>query len=302
MKKGIGLLCVLAFINAGAQNIIANAELKAKNVNRVKIEGSFVDVFVKKGDEVYFKGTIEGDGDKGDYKFDTNIKESTLIIRVLKERKLGWRGFKTIESRIDLVIPNGVELDIVNSSGDVEVYNLRASESKIRSTSGDILLKGVISNLMVETSSGDIEIYDLIGDSKIRSTSGDQDFNNVKGTLETTASSGDITFIEFEGDIKSTATSGDVKFRDGKGSIKIRTTSGDIDGEDITLNGNSSFEATSGNVRVDFTNNIEDISFNLSATSGGLQVGSQESGNRLIIDSGMYMVRGFTTSGDQEYK
>ena len=123
----------------------------------------------------------------------------------------------------------------------------------------------------------------------------------MKGSIKSTASSGDITFIDFDGDLEIEATSGDVELKTGKGTLSVRTSSGEIDGDEITLTGDADFDATSGNIEVDFTNDLSDLSFDLSATSGDLEVGRQEAEKRLKIERGGYTVRGVTSSGDQEY-
>lgn len=302
MKKYICTLAILGASTAWSQNILAKAELEAENVDEVKIEGSFVDVFVNKGDRVYFKGEITGSGDEGDYRFETDIVGKTLVIRVDRQRDKSWRNYRITESRIDLTIVDGVKLDIDNSSGDVNVANLRASTSKIEASSGDITLRSIIANLEVETSSGDIDIDGLTGDSEIESTSGDQDIFNTKGDIDTRASSGDITISGFNGKIEVQATSGDVEIRKGVGSIRARTSSGNIDGYGIELNDNCYFDATSGDIEIDFTNDLDELSFDLTATSGDLEVGSRSGEKRMVIDRGGIKISGTTSSGSQEYE
>ena len=50
-------LSILSFQLLG-QNVLAKAELIAENVNEVRVDGSFVDVYVTKGDQVTFKGNL----------------------------------------------------------------------------------------------------------------------------------------------------------------------------------------------------------------------------------------------------
>lgn len=302
MKRLLILLLSISVGYSYAQNVIAESDLEAENVNEVRIDGSFVDVYVKKGEKVTFKGIIRGNGDKGDYRFDTDIVGSALVIRVVNNRDKKWGNYRINESRMDITIPENVKLDIDNSSGDIYVANLRASESKIEASSGDVTLKSIVANLEIETSSGDIEIDGLIGDSEIESTSGDQELYDVKGDIESQASSGDITFARFEGTIDVEATSGDVEIRGGEGKMKIRTTSGEIDGNGVRITGNCYFNASSGNIEIDFANDLDDLSFDLSATSGDLEVGSRSAEKRLVIDRGGYKVTGVTSSGDQEYE
>lgn len=302
MKNILSLITLVLCVSGFAQNTLAKAELEAENVDEVRIEGSFVDVYVNSGDKVYFKGIITGSGDEGDYSFDTDIVGKTLVIRVDRRNSNSWKNFKITESRIDLTIIDGVKLDIDNSSGDVNVANLRASTSNIEATSGDITLRSIVANLNVETSSGDIDIDGLTGDSEIESTSGDQEIYNSKGNIETRASSGDITISGFKGRIEVQATSGDVEIRKGVGAIKARTSSGNIDGYGIELNDNTYFDATSGNIEIDFVNDLDDLSFDLTATSGDLEVGNRSGEKRLVIDRGGIKVIGTTSSGDQEYE
>lgn len=302
MKKLVYALAILTIVPAFSQNTLAKAELEAENVDEVRIEGSFVDVYVNKGEKVYFKGKITGSGDEGDYRFETDIVGKTLVIRVDRQRDKSWRNYRITESRIDLTIIDGVKLDIDNSSGDVNVANLRASTSKIEASSGDITLRSIIANLEVETSSGDIDIDGLTGDSEIESTSGDQDIFNTKGNIETRASSGDITISGFNGKIEVQATSGDIEIRKGVGAIRARTSSGNIDGYAIEANDNCYFDATSGDVEIDFSNDLDDMSFDLTATSGDLEVGNRSGEKRLVIERGGIKVIGTTSSGSQEYE
>lgn len=302
MRKLIIALILPISLSAFSQNTLAKAELEAENIDEVRIEGSFVDVYVKSGERVYFKGVITGSGDEGDYSFDTDIVGKTLVIRVGRKTNRNWKNYRINESRIDLTIVDGVKLDIDNSSGDVNVANLRASESKIEASSGDITLRSIVANLSVETSSGDIDIDGLTGDSDIESTSGDQEIFNSKGNIETRASSGDITISGFNGKIEIQTTSGDVEIRKGVGAIKARTTSGEIDGYAIEINDNCYFDATSGNIEIDFVNDLDELSFDLTATSGDLEVGNRSGEKRLVIDRGGLKVIGTTSSGDQEYE
>ncbi|WP_421765178.1 DUF4097 family beta strand repeat-containing protein [Ekhidna sp.] len=302
MKKLIIAFILPLSFAAFSQNTLAKAELEAENVDEVRIEGSFVDVYVNSGDRVYFKGIITGNGDEGDYSFDTDIIGKTLVIRVDRKTNRNWKNYRLNESRIDLTIVDGVRLNIDNSSGDVNVANLRASESKIEASSGDITLRSIVANLDVETSSGDIDIDGLTGDSDIESTSGDQEIFNSTGNIETRASSGDITISGFNGKIEVQTTSGDVEIRKGVGAIKARTTSGEIDGYAIEINDNCYFDATSGNIEIDFTNDLDELSFDLTATSGDLEVGNRSGEKRLVIERGGLKVIGTTSSGDQEYE
>ena len=301
MKKLLALSLLLIGGITYAQNTIAYSELEVENIEEVRIDGSFCDIYVENGNRNYLKAVIEGRGGKGDYEFDTEIVGSTLLVKVIK-RDRGYRGYNINEAKIELTIQDNVELDIDNSSGDIFISDLRSDESRIEASSGDITLKQIKANLTVETSSGDISIDDMVGALDMESTSGDQKIYNTRGDIETQSSSGDITVVSFDGTLELEATSGDIEIRGGLGALDIKTTSGNIEGEGIELIDDAVFRASSGDVEIDFENDIADLSFDLIATSGELRAGGKSGEKKLYIDRGGYRVTGVTSSGDQEYE
>ncbi len=301
MKIQLTICGLLIGLSLMAQNQIASAELEAQNVNEVKVEGSFCDVYVERGNRNYVKASIIGRGNEGDFEFDTDIIGSTLIVRVIRQNRSSWRSYNTTEAKIELTIKDGVSLDIDNSSGDVFVSDLNTSESKIEASSGDITLKRINANLEVETSSGDISIDGLEGDLEMESTSGDQEVSNLVGNLDTRASSGDITIEDFDGELDLEATSGDIELIGGRGVLYLKTTSGNIDGDDIELTGDSNLRASSGDIEIDFENPIDELSFDLTSSSGNLDVGNRSGEKKLYIRRGGITVIGVTSSGNQEY-
>ncbi|MEP5612876.1 MAG: DUF4097 family beta strand repeat-containing protein [Cyclobacteriaceae bacterium] len=301
MKSILTIAAVLSCGISFGQTIIASAKLEAKNIKEVRVEGSFCDVYVEKGDRNYLDAIIEGKGEEGDYEFDTDISGSTLIIKVVKRDRSNWRSWNMTEAKIELTLKDGVQLDIENSSGDVFVTGLETEDSEIEATSGDITLERITANLEVETSSGDISINQLVGELELESTSGDQEIYNTKGSIDSRASSGDLTISDFEGDIVLEATSGDVDIRGGVGRVSVITSSGNIDGNGIGLTGDAYFKASSGNIEIDFENDLSELSFDLTATSGDLDVGNRSAEKKLYIDRGGFEVVGITSSGDQEY-
>ncbi|MEM9896393.1 MAG: DUF4097 family beta strand repeat-containing protein [Bacteroidota bacterium] len=304
MNKTITLILtgVFACNVAFSQDILAKGKEEFGKISSIEIDGSFVDVYVRKGDKAVFEGIIEGSGDEGDYVFEVNEYGDRVSIEVENRRRGSWGSYKLTKARIDITLPDGVTLDIDNSSGDVFVSNMRNTRSEIKASSGDITVKNIISNLELSTSSGDIEVENLVGDSDIRSTSGDQSFSETKGNITTESTSGNIRFETFEGDLRVEATSGDLYFRKGKGGLKARTTSGEIDGVYIEITKNTYFDSTSGNIEIDFENDVDELSFDLKSSSGDLEIGSKSGEGRFIIDRGGFKVTGVSSSGDQEYE
>lgn len=290
-------IIVLSF-GCKAQNVLASVELEAENVTSVRIEGSFCDVVAKPGTTTYFKGMIEGSGDPDDYRIDTDIVGDELVIEV-KKRGGSWNRLS--KSLLELTIKNGVNLSVDNSSGNIEAGDIEAEKYSFEASSGDIDLEGVLGNMKVSTTSGDIEIREARGRLDVETTSGDQELENIIGSLDFESTSGEVSIRGFECDIIGEATSGDISLYDGSGMLKLRTTSGEIEGSRIKLTGDAEFRANSGDIEMELANSLEEMSFDLEASSGDLRVGNRSGEDELYIRNGGIWIRGITSSGSQRY-
>lgn len=301
MRIALFILLATLIFRLQGQNVIAKFEKSTPNAKKVKIEGAFVDVYVKRGDRNYLTGIIEGNGEEGDYEFNV-VEGSICSVSVNSHNKgFGWSSNRITKARIDITLMTGVGLEISNSSGDINLRNIATPDVYITTSSGDVSLMNTISNLDLKTTSGDIDIQGLKGDSNIKSTSGDQNLRDVMGTITMVSTSGDIKIDKFDGDLDVRATSGDIDIRGGKGTLNVKTTSGEIEGEDVLLRGNTFFKATSGDIAFEFLNEVSELSFDLRASSGDLEVGNRSAEKKLVIDRGDFLVSGETSSGDQEY-
>jgi len=113
-------------------------------------------------------------------------------------------------------VPDGLALDIRDSSGDMRLKNT--------------------GNLKIKDSSGDIEIDDARGDVSISDSSGDIDITGAGGDVVVESdSSGDIAAADIEGGVLVvTDSSGDIDATRVRDDFVVeRDSSGDIDARDI---------------------------------------------------------------------
>jgi hypothetical protein len=137
---------------------------------------------------------------------------NTLIIKAVLPEAEGFLGY----ARMDMVIalPDSIDLNVSDSSGDAEIENVRA--------------------LVLTDSSGDLEIRNVRGDLSLTDSSGDLEIEQVGGGVTLTDSSGDVEIEQVAGKIKiDIDSSGGIRI-DQAGSVHILTdSSGDIDIEDV---------------------------------------------------------------------
>jgi hypothetical protein len=140
----------------------------------------------------------------------------------------------------DMVVDNASVEHIQDSSGDIEVSDIRSSLA-IEDSSGDIDIRGMSGKLTLGDSSGDIDVVDLQGDLLIKhDSSGDIDISRVTGDVEIEQdSSGNIDIADVDGQvIIGIDSAGDIDINkvgksvtignDGSGTVKVSDVKGDL--------------------------------------------------------------------------
>ena len=319
MKYLIVLIGILLMpFYSSSQTVYAEVDAKFDGIKRVEIEGRFVDVNIlgTDADEVDLKGIIRGKLREGkDFEF--KHRQEGVVLKVWIEAPRSIMG--RFEAKLTLKVPYSMDIDIRNSSGDIYIEEIVADKMKLVTTSGDVELKNIETQLNTSATSGDLEIDYLKGTISAGSTSGDQKFSHIRASVSTRATSGDFLFSDVLGDLSTKTTSGDLQFENIDGRISnvstsgnltidkaqtilnLTTTSGDISGDGIELIGDSKFKSTSGDISMNF-NNIDDKSFDLKASSGDLRAGSRSADRKLYMKNGDVWIYGISSSGDQNYR
>jgi len=134
---------------------------------------------------------------------------------------------------LEIRVPGDLRVEVDTGSGDVDARNLDAFSYK--AGSGDLELRDVSGNVVVEVGSGDVEAEN-VGTFVLTATgSGDIEVDRVKGAVQVgRVGSGDVTFTKVGGSVDiERVGSGDVVLRDVEGNVRI----GSIGSGDVTVNG-----------------------------------------------------------------
>jgi len=199
-------------------------------------------------------------------------------------------------------VPHECEIEIGNSSGDVLVEGIRSNETQIQTSSGDMEIKGSSTDLELSSSSGEILIKDCDGSKDLRASSGDITVSNAEGDIKVETSSGKQDFNEIKGDISAHSSSGEIYIANHGGGLNLESSSGRQTGRDIRLTRDSSFRTSSGKIDFDFINEIEDFTFDLTSSSGKIEVGSTNAKGRVVTGKGKILIKGKSSSGEQIYR
>lgn len=314
MNKVVKYICIGAAIAAGAGIIIAligrafsgnvhsetfsisfgdtitvtaddciNEKSELKEFSSLHIDATMVDIEIVKGDK---------------YELEVNVPEE-LIPEVteeggklyIKQPKNENIAMNVVNAKLyyKITVPNDdvIDTEIVVTSGDVAVKDVNL-EGMIQQTSGDSSISGVKSEkLVLEATSGSALIQDAEVDIiEAGRTSGDAKLCGVKSSK-----------------LDINATSGEIEIDDSDISdVTAEVTAGDIEAERLTVD-NFTVGGTSAEVDLQLVGNVEDYDFDISTTSGDIEVGGTSSEHSYKTSGGKdKKINISTTSGDVEIK
>lgn len=306
MKRTLfGVIFTTAFLYSAFATAQHKVDETFSDIDEVEVEGRSANVKIvgKNTDKVRLTGEIQADDDDDDYKIRYEKDGDVLKVWIEKPNKSwSWSwGSNKGESFIRLEVPVKTEVNVENSSGNVQVENIDESVT-VEASSGNVDIKDVKGRLRAEASSGNVYISDVKGNVTSETSSGRQTISDIDGDLESKASSGSIRVSEVKGRMELETSSGEIKLDDVKGKLKAKSTSGGISGSEVALTGDSEFKSTSGSIRIDLSNDIEEVDFDLHGSSGSLKAGSSQGKGDLVINNrGKIKVYGKSSSGSQRY-
>jgi DUF4097 and DUF4098 domain-containing protein YvlB len=253
-----------------------------RGIKRIEVKGEFCDVNVKTHSENYviLQGNIgNGCGDvlmlgrriykRKEYKLKFEKLGSLLKVWIESEKpaeRVLIKGEVNEHSILNLTVPENMDMDIANSSGDIHVKDLTNKLLNFRTQFGDISVENIHSDLVLSSSSGNITANAITGDLKTVSSFGDQLLITIIGNIKLNSSSGNITvkcltgnaevhssfgFQKFEnitGNLVSVASSGDLIVKHLKGNASSRSSFGEQRYEDVE--GDISSNASSGDIKI----------------------------------------------------
>jgi DUF4097 and DUF4098 domain-containing protein YvlB len=145
-------------------------------------------------------------------------------------------GFCYRSLDLQIEVPENMALEVNDSSGDMLLRNVANME--LKDSSGDIDIEDARGSISIRDSSGDIDIDEAMGDLTIESdSSGDIYASDIEGTvLVEQDSSGDMRFTHVSKDVVvERDSSGDITATDVGGDFRVlKDGSGDIRYEDVT--------------------------------------------------------------------
>ena len=167
-------------------------------------------------------------------------KQAEIVVQLPDTDDGGsWSGNNYAYLDLELEVPEHIQLNVKDSSGDLEMKGV--GPVTVQDSSGDLDMSLVSGSVSIRDSSGEIELSDIAGDVTIESDSSGGIFGKgIEGTvLVENDSSGDIDFRDVGEDfVVESDSSGDISAdrvggnfhvqRDGSGSISATNVEGEV--------------------------------------------------------------------------
>jgi hypothetical protein len=152
------------------------------------------DVTIKYNYHIDAKGLFSRNKD-GQCKLSYEINNSVLTLQV-KRSNQSYSGISTLSetSKIDMHIPEGIDVRMDSDLGDIAADGLKGSNIKLQSSLGDITAQNCSGNIDLNTARGDISLNDVQGKITSNTDMGDITGEGVTATAacSLTTSLGDI--------------------------------------------------------------------------------------------------------------
>lgn len=129
-----------------------------------------------------------------------------------------WFGNSSARIDLELTVPNSAMLDVMDSSGDLQIE--KVASLKLMDSSGSLMVSHVSGNVELTDSSGGIRL-NHIKSVTLTDSSGDIDAANIKGDF--------VVLVDSSGDMDVESVAGNVLVKvDSSGSISVEDVQGDF--------------------------------------------------------------------------
>src|SRR5471030_730175 len=119
----------------------------------------------------------------------------------------------------------------------------------VKSKSADVVVRGAIGGLTVQTASGDVEAERVLGGINVKSASGDVSVREIAGGASVQTASGDIELEVVRVAVSIATASGNVTIGEAYDNVSSNTVSGD-QSHGAVMTGHVSAHSVSGDVRI----------------------------------------------------
>lgn len=195
--------------------------------------------------------------------------DSDIEISIKNRNNNNWKNWENqYNVSCEIYVPIETSCDLRSSDGDIKIKGLTANQKCITSD-GDVYGSKITGQLSCTTSDGDVEIYYIQGMTTIATSDGDVKAETVEGDTKFVTSDGDIELYNITGTISARTSDGDITFTDCSGIVDAQTSDGDVKGNLFKLKNRLSVITSDGDIDVIIP---DGLSFNVKLKGSDLSI------------------------------
>jgi len=225
------------------------------NIEVVAMEGKKTDVFfiVEKYNKVL---TISREELEKEFIVEVVQTGNSLSI-VVKHRNeassFNWKDRMEVSFRLQ--VPKETACDMRTSDGNISLKGL-TRDQKVKTSDGNIEVSSITGSLLGSTSDGNINIQKIAGAVDLKTSDGNIRLDDIRGDARASTSDGNILVNKISGNTTLKTSDGDISFADLSGSLNAATSDGNVNGNLVQLKGELAIKTSDGNISVAIPGNI----------------------------------------------
>jgi len=225
------------------------------NIEAVALEGNKTDIFyiVRKNNRVLNISRAELEKE---VTLEVEQSGNSLSIVVKYKNENGWSDWRdkmVVSFRLQL--PRETACNLRTSDGNISLKGLKGSQ-RCSTSDGDVNVTDIQGSLFASTSDGNITVKKIGGPVEAKTSDGNIILEEIKGDTKGSTSDGNVTVTKATGNIFMKTSDGDLTFRDIAGSLNAHTSDGNVTGNLLELTKELTIKTSDGNISVSVPANL----------------------------------------------
>lgn len=283
-----GMMVLLGFPSCGtAQHVISDIEETFQGIEEVVVVGGSLEVSYEgsDSDELFLSAYLESNQKDGQ-EITYQVEGKRLRVEFRRQGSGGWGNLRN-KGFISLVGPEEMKIEINCSSGKMFISNVVSDKINLGVSSGKIEARNLSSDrIRLTASSGKMDVEGVNGNVECKASSGGGRIAKVRGDVSLVGTSGSYEISEVEGVVNGSLSSGSITLDEVGELGKLSISSGRVTATKAGLGEHTRLSGSSGSFTIQTDNDLKEFNYDLSASSGNLEVGNTKTGKKLNIDNG----------------
>jgi hypothetical protein len=263
-----------SFRDASPKKIIAGTSHGNISVSEVPASQTRVEVYVhsSRGDQELNKQEIQKKLDEY-YTLDISLSGEVLNISARQKKDILFNE-SGLSISFEIYVPKTASSILKTSHGNIDLKGLEGSQDA-ETSHGDITISKISGKVIGQTSHGNVSVTDCNNDIDVSTDHGDITGRNCEGTIKLITSHGNIDLKDLKGKVRAATQHGNVSGNTIGGELTGSTSHGDVilNGMSCSVNastdhGNISFSAVNITGEIVMNNNNGNISLELPKGKG----------------------------------